>query len=69
MEAEAIKMAAYDKRGQMAAESEYDKDLIKDIAKEAEDYAKKLNELGGSGNGGLPLDDHDLGDLDEDDVN
>ena len=32
MEAEAIKMAGYDKRGQMAAEAEEDKERIKAIA-------------------------------------
>ena len=43
MEAEAIRIAAYDKRGQMAEENEQDKKRIKEVAREAEDYVNKLD--------------------------
>ena len=47
MEAEAIKLAAYDQRGQMAIENEQDKKRVKQVALKAEDYVKKLDNMAG----------------------
>ena len=47
MEAEAIKMAAYDQRGQMANENEHERKRVKQVAQRADDYVNKLDKLAG----------------------
>lgn len=70
MEAEAIKVAAYDKRGQMAQENEEDKKRIKQVAHRAEDYVKRLDDLAGQSgvNPGLDAAENDKLGLDEDEI-
>ena len=71
LEAEAIKIASYDQRGQMAQETEEDKTKIKQVAQKAEDYVKKLAKLAGQNlvnHDGLDSNENDDLDLEDDEI-